>query len=178
MRFVARSASQEVLADEKYYSLGGGFIAHDDDPEPSAQEGEPPYSFDSAELLLSLAGDNDLSIAELVYRNETHWRDEDEVDRRLSALWDAMRACIERGLVVDGVLPGKMSVVRRAPKLNRRLSERSELSAFDAMDWVNAFAIAVNEENAAGGRVVTSPTKGAAVIIPAVLMYYERFVPE
>ncbi len=178
MRFVARSASQEVLADEKYYSLGGGFIAHDDDPEPSAQEGEPPYSFDSAELLLSLAGDNDLSIAELVYRNETHWRDEDEVDRRLSALWDAMRACIERGLVVDGVLPGKMSVVRRAPKLNRRLSERGELSAFDAMDWVNAFAIAVNEENAAGGRVVTSPTNGAAGIIPAVLMYYVRFVPE
>ena len=89
-----------------------------------------------------------------------------------------MRACIERGLVVDGVLPGKMSVVRRAPKLNRRLSERGELSAFDAMDWVNAFAIAVNEENAAGGRVVTSPTNGAAGIIPAVLMYYMRFVPE
>ena len=178
MQFVARDASQEVLADEKFYSLGGGFIARNDEPEPTEQEGEPPYPFDSAGLLLSTAADNDLSIAELVYRNESHWRNAAEVDRRLLTLWEAMKSCIERGLRTDGVLPGKMAVLRRAPKLRRHLTERGELSGFDAMEWVNAFAIAVNEENAAGGRVVTSPTNGAAGIIPAVLMYYMRFVPD
>ncbi|MDH3338893.1 MAG: L-serine ammonia-lyase [Gammaproteobacteria bacterium] len=178
MRFIARSESGSVLADEKYYSLGGGFIARNDEPEPRAQEGEPPHPFDTAKSLLQVAADKDLSIAELIYQNERHWRDADEIERRMVAIWDAMRSCIERGLSTDGVLPGSMSVLRRAPKIRRDLSARAEPSALDTMDWVNAFAIAVNEENAAGGRVVTSPTNGAAGIIPAVMMYYMRFVPE
>ena len=178
MRFVAQSADGDVLADEKYYSLGGGFIARGNDPEPTAQQGDPPYSFDSAASLLQQASDNEFSIAELVALNEQHWRSAAEVDERIDAIWSAMESCIERGLRTDGVLPGKMSVVRRASKIYKRLQDSGEPSAFDAMEWVNAFAIAVNEENAAGGRVVTSPTNGAAGIIPAVLMYYRRFVPK
>ncbi len=178
MRFIARSESHDVLADDKYYSLGGGFIAHNDDPEASEQQGEPPYPFDTSASLLQLAANNGLTIAELVYQNERHWRDADEIEQRMAAIWDAMQSCVERGLRSDGVLPGKLSVLRRAAKLKRRLSARGEPSAIDAMEWVNAFAIAVNEENAAGGRVVTSPTNGAAGIIPAVMMYYMRFVPD
>ena len=178
MRFIARSASQEILADAKYYSLGGGFIARDDDPEPAGQVGEPRYLFDSGDSLLSVAEDNNLSIADLVYQNERQWRDADEIDKRISGIWEAMQSCIERGLRSDGVLPGKMAVLRRAAKLHRRLTERGDPSGPDAMEWVNTFAIAVNEENAAGGRVVTSPTNGAAGIIPAVLMYYVRFEPD
>jgi len=177
MHFVAHAADGRVLLDENYYSLGGGFIARNDDPEPLAQEGEPPLPFVTSESLLTTAAEQKLSIAELVLRNETHWRSREEVDRRIADIWQAMQDCIERGLRTDGVLPGKMSVLRRAPKLYRSLSKRGEPTAFDAMEWVNAFAIAVNEENAAGGRVVTSPTNGAAGIIPAVLMFYERFVP-
>ncbi len=178
MRFVASSASNNVLLDEKYYSLGGGFIARNDEPEPASQEGEPLHFFDSGDSLLKVAEDNGMSIAELVYKNERQWRASDDIDKRLSDIWTAMRACIERGLRSDGVLPGNMAVMRRAAKLYRQLTERGEPSALDTMDWVNAFAIAVNEENAAGGRVVTSPTNGAAGIIPAVLMYYIRFVPD
>ena len=178
MRFVARSGSGDVLAEEKYYSLGGGFIARNDEPEPSEQQGEPPHRYETSASLLELAANKDLSIAELVYQNESHWRDADEIEQRLTAIWEAMQACVERGLNRDGVLPGRMSVVRRAPKIRRRLETRGEVTALDAMDWVNAFAIAVNEENASGGRVVTSPTNGAAGIIPAVLMYYSRFVPD
>ncbi|MDH3429990.1 MAG: L-serine ammonia-lyase [Gammaproteobacteria bacterium] len=176
MRFVAKSASDESLLDEKYYSLGGGFIARDQEPEPTEQEGDPPFLFDSGDSLLNVAAENELSIAELVFRNERHWRSADEIENRIADLWQAMRACIERGLSQDGVLPGNMSVLRRAGKLQRRLLARADKSGLDAMEWVNAFAIAVNEENAAGGRVVTSPTNGAAGIIPAVLMYYVRFV--
>jgi len=178
MRFVARSADGEALLDEIYYSLGGGFIARGDDPEPTAQSGEPKYLFDSGDSLLRLAGDNGLSIAELVMQNETQWRDAGEVEQRIDAIWSAMESCIERGLRTEGVLPGSMAVIRRAPKLRKRLQSRDEASPLDAMEWVNAYAIAVNEENAAGGTVVTSPTNGAAGIIPAVLMYYIRFVPQ
>jgi len=178
MRFLARSASGEVLADEKYYSLGGGFVARGDDPEPAGQAGAAKYFFDSGDSLLRVAEDNNLSIADLVYQNECEWRDADEVDRRIASIWDAMQSCVERGLRSDGVLPGSMAVLRRAAKLHRRLTERGDPSGLDAMEWVNSYAIAVNEENAAGGRVVTSPTNGAAGIIPAVLMYYIRFMPD
>ena len=176
MHFVARAADGAVLLDESYFSLGGGFIARNDEPEPLEQEGDPPLTFLTGESLLEMAASQDLTIAELVLQNETHWRSYDEVRERILDLWQAMRDCVERGLRTEGVLPGTMSVHRRAAKLHRNLSQR-ESSALDAMEWVNAFAIAVNEENAAGGRVVTSPTNGAAGIIPAVLMYYDRFVP-
>lgn len=175
MRFVARSASGEAISEQVYYSLGGGFIVCGDEPETAAQEGEPTFAYDSAEALLSIAAKNDLSIAELVYRNECDWRDASEVDQCLDDIWRAMKSCVERGLRTEGVLPGKLAVVRRAPKLQQKLTARGQPSALDALDWVNAFAIAVNEENAAGSRVVTSPTNGAAGIIPAVLLYYARF---
>ncbi len=178
MNFVARGEDGRVLLDENFYSLGGGFIARNDEDEPAEQEGEPPLPFLTSAELLDTAAAGNLSIAELVMANETSWREEKEVFRRIDAIWTAMRDCIERGLHTEGVLPGRMAVIRRAPKLNRRLSARGEPTALDAMEWVNAFAIAVNEENAAGGRVVTSPTNGAAGIIPAVLMFYERFVPD
>jgi L-serine dehydratase len=178
MRFVARDTSGAEIAADDYYSLGGGFIAKNDEPEPREQASEPPLPFASGDTLLDIAAGNGLSIAELVYRNELHWRSAAEIDRRLAAIWAAMRACIERGLQTDGVLPGQMAVLRRAAKLHRRLLDRGEPSGLDAMEWVNAYAIAVNEENAAGGRVVTSPTNGAAGIIPAVAMYYHTFVPE
>ena len=178
MCFRAYAPSGEMVAEEQYYSLGGGFIARNDEPEAQSQSGTPPFVFDSGDSLLAVAAENDLSIAELVYRNEQHWRTSDDIDRRLESIWEAMSACIDRGLVTEGVLPGSMQVKRRAPKLFRRLSDRGDRSALDAMEWVNAFAIAVNEENASGGRVVTSPTNGAAGIIPAVLRYYTEFVPD
>ena len=178
MTFRALDQEGGVLSEEDYFSLGGGFIARGAEPEPSGQEGTPRYPFDSADGLLAAAADNDFSIAELIYRNEREWREAGEIEERLMAIWAAMRACIERGLRTEGVLPGNLAVTRRAPKLATKLSNRDEPSPLDALDWVNAFAIAVNEENAAGGRVVTSPTNGAAGIIPAVLMYYVRFRPD
>ncbi len=177
MKFMAKNAAGESLAEELYYSLGGGFIAHNDEPEPLAQEGEPSLPYKTSATLLQRAADNKLTIAELVYRNEISWRPAEEVDQRIAMLCQAMRDCVARGLRTEGVLPGKMSVLRRAHKLNKRLLSRTIASPLQAMEWVNAYAIAVNEENASGGRVVTSPTNGAAGIIPAVLMYYEQFVP-
>jgi L-serine dehydratase len=177
MRFRALDGGGAILFEEIYYSLGGGFIARGNEPEPTSQSGEAKYLFDSGDTLLRLASEHDLSIAGLVMENETQWRQRDEVLQRIDATWQAMKRCIERGLRAEGVLPGSMAVLRRAPKLRKRLEQRGEPSPMDAMEWVNAFAIAVNEENAAGGRVVTSPTNGAAGIIPAVLMYYERFIP-
>ncbi|MCH7637738.1 MAG: L-serine ammonia-lyase, partial [Proteobacteria bacterium] len=178
MRFVGLDANNEELLREEYFSLGGGFIARGDDPEPASQDGEPKYTFDSGETLLAAAEANGLSITELVFENECQWRSAEDVTQRIDNIWSVMQACIERGLQTDGVLPGKMSVLRRAPKMRRALEEQVEPTALDALDWVNAFAIAVNEENAAGGRVVTSPTNGAAGIIPAVMKYYQRFVAD
>ncbi|MDH5321146.1 MAG: L-serine ammonia-lyase [Gammaproteobacteria bacterium] len=177
MRFVASDAAGAALLSEDYYSLGGGFIARGNDPEPSSQSTRAKHEFSNSATLLAAAAAADLSIAELVLRNEQQWRSADEVTRRMDDIWSAMQACIARGLKTDGVLPGRMAVLRRAAKLRRTLEARVVPMPLDTLDWVNAFAIAVNEENAAGGRVVTSPTNGAAGIIPAVMMYYQRFVP-
>lgn len=177
MTFAALDVNGNVLREEDYFSLGGGFIARGDEPEPGSQGEEPPFPFTTSESLLNIAAANEFSIAELIFRNELTWRSEAEVIARLNAVHDAMLACIDRGLRTDGVLPGKIAVTRRAAKLRRRLENRGEPQALDAMEWVNTYAIAVNEENAAGGRVVTSPTNGAAGIIPAVLKFYEQFVP-
>jgi len=177
MAFVALDAAGGILHEANYFSLGGGFIAEGDEPEPAGQAGEPPLAFSSSESLLEIAASNDLTIAELMIRNEQSWRESDEVLAGIDRIWDAMRSCIDRGLRTEGVLPGKMEVTRRAPKLFKGLSKRGEPAALDGLDWVNAYAIAVNEENAAGGRVVTSPTNGAAGIIPAVLRYYMDFAP-
>jgi L-serine dehydratase len=176
MHFEALDADGEVLLAEDWYSLGGGFIARGDEPEPEFRSGEPEYPFTTSETLLGNAASNGMSIAELVLCNEKAWRPEHEVYARIDSIWDAMNACINRGLRTGGVLPGSMAVLRRAPKLYRALSERGSPQALDAMEWVNTWAIAVNEENAAGGRVVTSPTNGAAGIIPAVLKYYTEYI--
>jgi len=178
MSFVALDADGNSIQEEDWYSLGGGFVARGDEPEASADKADPPFKYKTSESLLTLAAKNDLSIAELLYENEKTWRDAAEVDAKIDAIWDAMNACIERGMRTEGVLPGKMAVLRRAAKLSNRLRSRGEPQPLDAMEWVNVFAIAVNEENAAGGRVVTSPTNGAAGIIPAVLRFYANFVPE
>ena len=176
MHFEALDEGGETQLAEDWYSLGGGFIARGDEPEPSLRTGEPPYVFSTSESLLSVAANEGMTIAELVLQNERTWQSERAVYEGVDAIWQAMRACIDRGLSTDGVLPGNMAVLRRAPKLFRALSERGSPQALDAMEWVNAWAIAVNEENAAGGRVVTSPTNGAAGIIPAVLKYYEQYI--
>jgi len=178
MRFTAFAADGTPLLAEDYYSLGGGFVARGDEPEVSNQMGEPPFPFTSGAGLLDLAEKNSMTIAELVLRNEQQWRSGEEVADRLMAIWSAMQSCVARGLRTEGVLPGPLSVTRRAPKLYKKIDERVTRDGLDAMDWVNIFAIAVNEENAAGGRVVTSPTNGAAGIIPAVLHYYEKFVAD
>ncbi|MEX2495681.1 MAG: L-serine ammonia-lyase, partial [Woeseia sp.] len=176
MRFTAFDSAGDVLRSDDYYSLGGGFIVRGDEPQPLPQQGEPPFAFSTAAELLELAEQNRLSIAELTHRNELHWRSEEEVQQRMDALWDAMKSCVQRGLKTEGVLPGRMAITRRAPKLYKKLMEKGDRNGLDTMDWVNAFAIAVNEENAAGGRIVTSPTNGAAGIIPAVLHYYTELV--
>jgi len=177
MTFKALDANGETIREQDYFSVGGGFIARGDEPEPGSHAGEPRILFVTSASLLQAAADNDMSIAELLMHNETAWQSEAEVYQRLDAIWDAMQACIDRGLRAEGVLPGKMAVLRRAAKLYRSLSKRGEPAGIDAMEWVNTWAIAVNEENAAGGRVVTSPTNGAAGIIPAVLRFYVQFVP-
>ena len=178
MRFIAIDADGNALLTEDYYSLGGGFVARGDEPEVSNQDGEPPFPFTSGADLLDLAERNSISFPELVLRNELKWRPREEVEKRLMEIWSAMQSCVARGLRTEGVLPGPLAVTRRAPKLYKKLRERGGKDGLDAIDWVNIYAIAVNEENAAGGRVVTSPTNGAAGIIPAVLHYYEKFVAD
>jgi L-serine dehydratase len=178
MRFVARDDSGSVVLTDDYFSIGGGFIVRGDEDEPSSQAGEPPHPFSDGAGLLAQSEKSGLTIPDLVFQNELTWRSKEEVDQKLAAIWDAMQACVQRGLHTDGVLPGRMSVTRRAAKLYRTLKNREDQSGLETMDWVNTYAIAVNEENAAGGRVVTSPTNGAAGIIPAVLHYYKYFISE
>ncbi len=178
MRFHASSASGKDVLIEDYYSLGGGFIVRGDEEQLLNQEGEPPYPFHNGETLLAQANEFDLSIPDMVFKNECHWRGEEEVKRRIDELWSAMQACVQRGLNAEGVLPGRLAVTRRAPKLYRSIQADGDQQGRNTLDWVNAYAIAVNEENAAGGRVVTSPTNGAAGVIPAVLHYYRNLIPD
>ena len=178
MRFSAFDEAGITLLTDDYFSIGGGFIVRGDEEERSNQTGEPPYAFSTAEELLAQAVANGLSIPDLVHENELGWRSKTEVDQKLTDIWEAMQACVQRGLRTEGVLPGRMLVRRRAAKLHRALKAKGDKSGLETMDWVNTYAIAVNEENAAGGRVVTSPTNGAAGIIPAVLHYYKYFVAD
>jgi L-serine dehydratase len=188
MRFSALDARGQVLREENYYSIGGGFITREGDPLPSerASRPSPPYPFQSAVQLLAQCREHGLEIFELMLANERTWRTDVQIRRDLLHIWSVMKACVERGFRQSGVLPGVLKVRRRAPKLYRVLTESANASKaggpgsgnpLDVMDWVNAWALAVNEENAAGGRVVTAPTNGAAGIIPAVLHFYERFHP-
>ncbi|HET7370848.1 MAG TPA: L-serine ammonia-lyase [Gammaproteobacteria bacterium] len=177
LHFTARDEGGQVLLAEEFYSIGGGFIIRGDADEGDAagDSAAVPYPFESADELLSRARENGLAIHELMLANETAWRPEDETRSHLLQIWQVMQDCVERGTREDGMLPGGLNVRRRAPKLCRDLKSQAKAGDLDVMDWVNLFAMAVNEENAAGGRVVTAPTNGAAGIIPAVLHYYVRF---
>ena len=178
MRFVAKSEGGELLATDDYYSIGGGFVVRGDEPEPLAQADEPPYPFSTGDELLNQADRNEMSIATLVRLNEEHWLSPGEVELKLQGIWAAMKSCVQRGLHTEGLLPGRMAVPRRAASLRRSLEKSGNSDGLSTMDWVNAYAIAVNEENAAGGKVVTSPTNGAAGVVPAVLHYGVRFLDE
>ncbi len=183
MRFTAYDADGQVIATRDYYSVGGGFVVNPDEAAEDriVPDDTPlPYPFSSGEELLQRCADSGLSIAGVMFANERAWRSEDEIRNGLRAIWNAMQACVARGIRADGTLPGGLHVVRRAPGLYRELSSKPEAAMRDpltTLDWVNLYALAVNEENAAGGRVVTAPTNGAAGIIPSVLHYYDRFCP-
>jgi len=184
MRFLAFDVDGTELADRVYYSIGGGFVA--DDQEIGLPTGmreispDLPFVFHSAKELLVLGARSGKSIAEMMMANESIAGGEEAVTERLDQLWDVMRACMERGMSTEGVLPGGLNVRRRAHKLNTDLRE-SELNnarfPHECMDWISLYAIAVNEENASGGRIVTAPTNGAAGVIPAVIRYYQKFCP-
>ncbi len=176
MRFTAHDASLEVLAREEYYSVGGGFIVQAGAESAAAEvRAKPPYEFASAARLLELARRDGLELHELMLARERAWRSGEEIRSRLLRIWQVMQDCVRRGFEAHGLLPGVLGVRRRAPKLYRQLMSQDPLSPMRALDWVNAYALAVNEENAAGGQVVTAPTNGAAGIVPAVLHYYRRF---
>jgi L-serine dehydratase len=181
MLFTATDAAGAELSRREYYSVGGGFVLDEDaagrrvlveDPTPVR------YPFRTGEQLLAHAAATGLPISEIMLANELSWRTEDEVRAGLLHIWAVMQECVERGTRTPGVLPGGLKVRRRAAALRERLeAEHDDADPLRAMEWVTLYALAVNEENAAGGRVVTAPTNGAAGIIPAVLHYYVRFVP-
>jgi L-serine dehydratase len=183
MRLLAFDAQGEVVLEKTYYSIGGGFVINED------AHGQPalvpdrkvlPYPFTTGDELLRRCQESDLSIAQVMWHNELAWRDAQTVRADLLRLWGVMQACVRRGVATEGLLPGGLKVKRRAHELYRSLTAHPEAALSDplqVMDWINLYALAVNEENAAGGQVVTAPTNGAAGIVPAVLHYYTRFVP-
>jgi L-serine dehydratase len=180
MRFTALDASGAVLHREEFFSTGGGFIVRAaalGQPPGDARAIQVPLPFASGDELLARCREHGLELHELVLRNETAWRDAAATRAALLGIWRTMEQCIERGFRSQGLLPGVLKVKRRAPKLYRQLRESGADDPMRALDWLNAFALAVNEENAAGGRVVTAPTNGAAGIVPAVLAHYRRFEP-
>ena len=182
MRFGASSEAGRLLAEKTFYSVGGGFIVAPDENGvvSSVQEEDAtpvPHPFRNAEQLLEICAGRDLSISEVMLNNEKCLRDEQAIRAGLLDIWRVMQACVERGCATPGTLPGRLKVRRRAAGLHDRLCARQggTPGSLDTMDWVNLYALAVNEENAAGGRVVTAPTNGAAGVIPAVLHYYRQF---
>src|SRR5271170_4049922 len=178
MRFTAHDAALQVLAREEYYSIGGGFVTRAGaETAADAVRLDPPYEFDSGARLLEHGKAKGLEIHEIMLARELTWRSEAEVRAGLLRIWRVMQDCVRRGFEAQGLLPGVLGVRRRAPRLYRQLMSGDPLSPMYALDWVNVFALAVNEENAAGGQVVTAPTNGAAGIVPAVLHYYRRFEP-
>jgi L-serine dehydratase len=181
MQFSAFDAAGVVLRQVKYLSVGGGFVvtvgARNDQVLTAYQQ--VPYPFTSGDELLAVCQRQGLTISEVMWANERTWRADEEIRRQLLELWRVMRECVQRGLTHEGTLPGPFKVQRRAPILAAQLRARAERVLSDplsVLDWVNVYAFAVNEENAAGGRVVTAPTNGAAGVIPAVLHYYDKFI--
>lgn len=199
MTFRALDHTGAVLRERSYYSVGGGFVVDGDAAGADrivADDTVLPYPFSSADELLDICRREGMSISDVMLANELVWRSEAELREKLLGLWAVMRECVENGCSAEGILPGGLMVKRRAPSLFRTLTESAASAAAAtaeaatkpslvqapadpllAMEWVNLFALAVNEENAAGGRIVTAPTNGAAGIVPAVLHYYVKFVP-
>jgi len=194
MRFVALGAENETLDIREYYSVGGGFVREEGQEDSADAKAPVPYPFRSAAELLELGERHHLHIHELMLANEKTWRSTDEIKQGIARIWRAMQDCVARGMLTEGELPGGLQVQRRAPAIARRLvgaefqqsigasgehAPRVVIEAFadplQAVDWLNVWAIATNEENAAGSRVVTAPTNGAAGIIPSVAHYYLRF---
>ncbi|MEY9912852.1 L-serine dehydratase [Catenulispora sp. MAP12-49] len=190
MTFTASGSDGQPLAERTYYSVGGGFVldhAETAKTSETSTTGEPrivpdptplSHPFATGAELLALTRDTGLTISAIMLANEQAWRSEQDIRSGLLHIWSVMQECVRSGCAHEGTLPGGLRVRRRAPTLHRRLrAENDGRDPLHAMDWVTLFAIAVNEENAAGGRVVTAPTNGAAGIVPAVLHYYMRFVP-
>ena len=181
LKFTAFDAEGRPVAERTYFSIGGGFVRDEEEmgQNAPAETGPPaPYPFDSGAELLEQAEKAGLTIAGLMAANELALRSEAEIEAGLDELTSAMYACIDRGMRTDGMLPGALKVTRRANAIWKRLVDDADKRIADplaALDWVNLWALAVNEENAAGGRVVTAPTNGAAGLLPAVLRYYDRF---
>ena len=181
MVFTAYDAEGSEVDRREYYSVGGGFVVDEDEAgHPVSVEDPTPvrYPFTTGEELLRLTQDTGLRVSDIMLANETAWRGETEIRAGLLHIWSVMRECVERGTRTEGTLPGGLRVRRRAAALRRRLeSDVDDADPLRAMEWVTLYALAVNEENAAGGRVVTAPTNGAAGIVPAVLHYCARFLP-
>jgi len=183
MRFTALSATGAAIVERIYYSVGGGFVVDSlgapADGSTPADLIQVPYPFNSGDELLKLSAEHGMGISSLMLENEKAHATEPEIRKRVLEIANAMHACIKRGCEREGILPGGLKVKRRAAAIFRKLKSdpRGDADPLVIMDWVNLFALAVNEENAAGGRVVTAPTNGAAGIIPAVLTYYRRFLP-
>ncbi|WP_454111577.1 L-serine ammonia-lyase, iron-sulfur-dependent, subunit alpha [Microbacterium aurum] len=178
MTLRALDAAGGVLVEETYYSIGGGFIRREGE-DAAVAAASAPFPFATAAQLLDVCDEEGLTIAEVARRNEEALRSETEVASGLDAIWDAMAACVDAGLHADGVLPGVLQVRRRAGAIRAQLEAASAGGGRELPgEWLGAFALAVNEENAAGGRVVTAPTNGAAGILPAVAMYWWRFLAD
>ncbi|MCW4445894.1 L-serine ammonia-lyase [Vibrio splendidus] len=182
MTISAFDASGSLLDMETYYSIGGGFIATADELQNGKQEAETQveFPFSSADQLLELSEQQGLSLGGLILRNEVSFQYMDVIDQKADQIWKVMSLCMQRGFDTEGILDGGLEVTRRAPALLKKLEANASIEndPMEIMDWINLFAFAVSEENAAGGQVVTSPTNGAAGVIPAVLMYYHRFIKE
>ena len=169
----------DTLLSKNYYSIGGGFIVDEAHfGQEDTQAGQVPYPYKSAADLQKHCKDTGLSLSALVMQNELALRSKDEIHQYLSSVWDVMKAGIERGVTTEGLLPGPLRVPRRAAALRRQLvtTDNTNMDPMAVIDWINMYALAVNEENAAGGRVVTAPTNGACGIVPAVLAYYDKFI--
>ncbi|HEX5234062.1 MAG TPA: L-serine ammonia-lyase [Silvibacterium sp.] len=184
IRFTAFDQSGNIIATETYFSIGGGFILADSETasRPTTTNAAAlPYNFKSAADLLAIASEKNLAIWQIMLANECALRPESEVRAGIAHLWEVMQACIDRGIATEGILPGGLQVRRRAARLAQRLHDKENAGTGGSdplapLDWVTVYAMAVNEENAAGGRVVTAPTNGAAGVIPAVARYYQNFI--
>ncbi|WP_412072898.1 L-serine ammonia-lyase [Vibrio aestuarianus] len=182
MTITALDAHGNQVGFETYYSIGGGFIATADELQNGSASApvEVEFPFSSADEMLAQAEKNGMSIGGMILKNEQAFQDMEAINQRAEQIWRVMTRCMERGFETEGILDGGLNVTRRAPNLLKKLEANAavENDPMEIMDWINLFAFAVSEENAAGGQVVTSPTNGAAGVIPAVLMYYHHFIKE